>query len=137
MVKASRLSLIWKFKIRRPRFLIGREHFQMFGFDRQSSIADKLCLKIFEKGKDNLQICANIASLGCMTFVRLVVGRVAPEHIRRAVDCRTRCKARLNADFILCVGWVIDFERSHIQRMTAGAALVPKASSILYLRISA
>lgn len=84
----------------------------------------------------NLQICANVASLRCIIVVRLVISRIAPVHIRRTVDCRTRSKARLNTDSILCIGWVIDFREiviNHVRRLTGRAAFVLKTSTILYL----
>jgi hypothetical protein len=66
----------------------------------------------------------------------MVIGGVASVHVRGAIDRRALGIARLNADPVLCIGWVIDFRKiivDHVQRTAARAAFISKTCTILYL----
>lgn len=75
--------------------------------DRQLVPASS-ALRARVRTKNNVQICTNVTSLGCIIVVRLVVGRIASEHIRGTIDRRALGIARLNANPILCIRWVVD-----------------------------
>jgi hypothetical protein len=86
--------------------------------------------------KRNFQICTHITSLGCIIVVRLVIGRLTSIYVQGTINRHALGKARLNADPILGIGWIIYFGKIivyHIEGTTVNVASVSKTSAILYL----